>query len=149
MTIIWCMVPKIEHDRQNFLSFWTVFCHFTFLTIWKIKILKNWKKHTKISSFYTSVPKIMIKCCTAPEIWHVTDIIVIFHFGLFFALLTPKQPKKSKFKQNEKSSWRYNHFTYVPKIMIRWCTVPEIWCTTDGRTDRRTEKVTYRGGCPT
>ena len=88
-------------------------------------------------------------CYAVPWIWHVTDIIVIFHFGLFFALLTPKQPKKSKFKQNEKSSWRYNHFTYVPKIMIRWCTVPEIWCTTDGQTDRQTEKVTYRGGCPT
>ena len=27
--------------------------------------------------------------------------------------------------------------------MIRWCTVPEIWCTTEGRM----EKVTYRGGC--
>ena len=29
--------------RQNFLSFWTVFCHFTPLTTRKIKILKNWK----------------------------------------------------------------------------------------------------------
>ena len=27
--------------------------------------------------------------------------------------------------------------------------VPEIWCTTDGQTDRRTEKVTRRAGCPT
>ena len=63
-----------------------------------------------------------------------------------------------------------------PKIMIRLCMVPEIWCMTvgqmDGRTDRRIggrrvgqidgwtdgwtdgeggrmEKVTYRGGCPT
>ena len=37
--------------------------------------------------------------------------------------------------------------------MIRWCTVPEIWCATDGWTDRQAEeqmeKVTYRGGCPT
>ena len=24
----------------------------------------------------------------------------------------------------------------VPKITIRWCTVPEIWCATDGQTDR-------------
>ena len=23
----------------------------------------------------------------------------------------------------------------VPNIMIRWCMVPEIWCTTDGRTE--------------
>ena len=27
--------------------------------------------------------------------------------------------------------------------------VPEILCATDGRMDGRTEKVTYRGGCPT
>ena len=27
--------------------------------------------------------------CTVPEICCVTDVIVIFHFGLFFALLTP------------------------------------------------------------
>ena len=45
------------------------------------------KKRLKISSFYTNVPKIMIKCYTVPEIWRVTDVIVIFHFGLFFALL--------------------------------------------------------------
>ena len=34
----------IECDRQNFLSFWTIFCPFTPLTTRKIKILKNWKK---------------------------------------------------------------------------------------------------------
>ena len=53
-------------DRQNFLSFWTIFCSFTPLTNQKIKILKNWKKHFEISSFYTSVPKIMIICYTVP-----------------------------------------------------------------------------------
>ena len=26
---------------------------------------------------------------TAPEIWYVMDVIFIFHFGLFFALLHP------------------------------------------------------------
>ena len=41
---------------QNFLSFWTVFCHFTSLTTRKIKILKNWKKHLEILSFYTCAP---------------------------------------------------------------------------------------------
>ena len=71
----------IECNRQNFLSFWAVFCPFT---TQKIKILKNWKKtrdiiilhmftindnhmmysswdierdrHNDILSFYTSVP---------------------------------------------------------------------------------------------
>ena len=34
----------IKRDRQNFLSFGTIFCLFTHLTTPKIKILKNWKK---------------------------------------------------------------------------------------------------------
>ena len=38
-----------------------------------MKISKKWKKHHEISSFYTCVPKIMIRWCTAPEIWCVTD----------------------------------------------------------------------------
>ena len=75
-------------DRCNcYFSFWAIFCPFTPLTAQKIKILKKWKKHLEISSFYTSVPKIMIICYIVPEIWHVTD--VNFHFGLFFALLPP------------------------------------------------------------
>ena len=34
----------VECDRQNFLSFWAIFCPFTPLTTQKIKILKKWKK---------------------------------------------------------------------------------------------------------
>ena len=45
------------------------------------------KNHLEISLFYTSVPNIMIICYTVPEIWLMTDVIVMFHFGLFFALL--------------------------------------------------------------
>ena len=141
--------------------------------------------------------KNMLYCYPVPEIWHVTDVIVIFPFGLFFSLLSPPSnspknviffkkmkkapgdiiilhkctknhdhrlhcswdmahngcnffhfglffahlpPKKSKFQKNEKNSWRYHHFTHVyPKIMIRWCTVPEIWCMTDRWTDRKSD----------
>ena len=43
----------IKHDGQNSLSFWTIFCPFTPLTTWKVKILKNWKKRLEI--FYTGV----------------------------------------------------------------------------------------------
>ena len=39
-------------DRQNFLSFWTVFCPFIPLTAQKTKTLKNWKKDLKILPFY-------------------------------------------------------------------------------------------------
>ena len=87
----------MERDRQNFLSFWTIFCPFTLLTAQKIKIFKKWKKHPEISTFYKSVPKIMIICYTFPEIWYVTDVI-IFHFGQCFAILPPPlTTQKSKF----------------------------------------------------
>ena len=54
-----------------------------------MKIPKTEKKGLEISSIYTSVPKIIIICYTVLEIWRVKDAIVIFHFGLFFALLPP------------------------------------------------------------
>ena len=59
------------------------------LTTPKIKISKKKKKYLEISSFYTSVPKIMFICYTVPQIWCMMDVIFIFHFGLFFALLPP------------------------------------------------------------
>ena len=68
----------------------------------KMKISKTWTKHLDISSFYTIVPKIMIICYTVPEIWHLTDVIIIFHFGLFFALLPPNSQKKWKFQKMTK-----------------------------------------------
>ena len=58
----------MEGDRQNFLSFWTVFlsCFLSFYnpTTQKLQYLENWKKCLEISSFYTSMPKIMIICYT-------------------------------------------------------------------------------------
>ena len=79
----------MKHNRQNFLSFWAIFCPFTLLTSQKIKILKRWKNHWEIPSFYTSVPKNHDHICyTVPEIWCVMDVIVIFHFGLFFCPFT-------------------------------------------------------------
>ena len=65
----WDMV----HDGCNYFSFWAVFCPFTPVTPQKIKISQKWRKHLEISSFYTCVPKIMIRWCTVPERWCVTD----------------------------------------------------------------------------
>ena len=45
----------------------------------------------------------MTICYTVPEIWHVTDVIVIFHFGLLFALLPPNSPKNQTFKKMKKA----------------------------------------------
>ena len=46
----------MERDRQNFLLLWTIFCPFTPLWTQKMKILKKWKKHFEILSFYTCLP---------------------------------------------------------------------------------------------
>ena len=78
----------MTHNRCNHFSFWAIFCPFTLVTAQKMKIFKKWRKHLKIS-FYTSVPKTMTISYTVPEIWCVTDVIVTFHFGLFFTPLTP------------------------------------------------------------
>ena len=105
---------NMTHDGCNcYFSFLAIFCPFTPITAQKMKILQKWKKLLQISSFYTSATKIMIICYTVPEIWHVTEISVIFHFWLFFALLPPNLPKKWKFHKNEKNTWRFNHFTQL------------------------------------
>ena len=65
-------------DRSIYFSFWPIFCPLAppcpfHLTAQKIKISKKMKKTLEISSFYTSVPKIMIRSGTVPEIWCATD----------------------------------------------------------------------------
>ena len=82
--------------------------------------------------------------------------------------------KTAKFRKNEKNALRYHHFTIVyqkswsyatlflwkkrleisslyicaPKIMIR-CTIPEIWCATDGRMDGQKKWHIEVGAPPT
>ena len=67
----WCMVldisGRIYHDRQYFCHLWPFFDIYP-LTAQKMKISEKWKKHLEVSSFYTSVSKIMIISYTVPEI---------------------------------------------------------------------------------
>ena len=73
-----------------------------------------------------------------------------FSYWAFFCPFTPLTAQKIKNKKKWNKHLEISSFYIcVLKIMIRWCTVPEIWCATDGRTDGQTEKVAYRGGCPT
>ena len=111
---------------------------------------------------FRSVPKIMIICYTGLEIWRetrnyyficynvpeispVTNAIAFFHFGLFCALFTLvtaqkiKISKKKKKKKNEKNPAGLSFYTCVPKIMIRWCMVPEMWGTMDRQIDGQME----------
>ena len=159
MTITWCMVPEIWSVIDRIFShFGPFFALFTPLTTQKIKIWEKWKKkHFEISSFNKSVPKIMIICYTVPDIWPMTDVICIFHFGLFFILLPPNSPTNQNLKKKEKKYLVISPLHTCTKNYDHMSMVPEIWCTTDrwtdvwtnGRTDGQTEKVTYRGGSPT
>ena len=79
----------MEYDGQNVLSFWTIFA------IYHPKKPKK-NKHLEISSFYTSVSKIIIICYTVPEILCVTDAIIILHFEPFFCPFTPLTAWKMK-----------------------------------------------------
>ena len=100
MTMIWCMVPEIG-TATDILDYFILARFFPFypppppLTTWKIKILKNEK----------TPGDIMLHKCTKNhdhmllffKIRCVTDVIFIFHFGLFF-VLPPRHPTIQKIK---------------------------------------------------
>ena len=142
MTIIWYMVPDTWSMKDNFLSFWDIFCCFTPLTNWKITILKKFKKHLEILSFCTSAPKIII-CYTVPGIWHMTEVI-FFPFWAIFCPFTPNSPKnQNKIKKKK---------TLGDIIILHMCTKNYdhmMYSSWDMVHDGRMEKVTYWGGCPT
>ena len=79
------------------------------------------------------------------HVGHLTDIIFIFHFGLFFALLPLLTIQKSKIKKQKKKK------NPVDIIILHKCTINDNHMYGSGDTvhDGRTEKTTYRGGCPT
>ena len=57
---------------------------------------KNVKKTLEISSFYTSISKLVIIGYTVLEIWHVTNVTVVFHFGNFLPFHPPIPQKMNK-----------------------------------------------------
>ena len=97
----------MDCGRQNFFSFWTIFCPFSPpppptspSSRPKNEHFKKKWQHLEISSFYTIVPKITIIGYTVPEMWSMMYVIVyFFHFGLFFALLSPNSPKNKNLKK--------------------------------------------------
>ena len=101
ITIITCIFPEIWSTTDRIL------CHFG-----------PFFAPLPPPSFNTSVTKIMIICYTVPKIWHVTDVIVIFHFGPLFAFLTPLTAQKTNIKKSLKKmtqdiiilyKWTKNH----------------------------------------
>ena len=126
---------------QNFLPFWTIFCPFTPVTTRKIKILKKRKYPGDIITLHKSTEN---HDHTLHFSWNTMHdrCNFYFHFGLVFALLpSPLTTQKIQILQKWKKYLEISSFyTCITKIMITWCTVSEIWCTMDGKMDRRTEK---------
>ena len=134
MYVYWDM----ECNRQNFLSFLTIFCTFTPpLTTWKITFWKMKK---------TPGDNITLHKCTKNHdhmlycSWDMTSDGCNFHFS-FWAIFCPffiplTAPKIKIYEKIKKNNWRYHNFTWAPKT----CTVPELWCTMDGWTVRRTDQ---------
>ena len=119
---IWCMLDVIVFHLGYFLPFYPP----------NSPKNKNLKKHLEISSFYTSVPKIMIICYTILKIWCVKDVIVVFHSGHFFTLLPPPTAQKMEISKKWNNWLEISSFyTRVPKIMITCYTVLEIWHVAD------------------
>ena len=67
---IWCVTDVIA-----------IFHFVLFFTLLPPNFLKK-KKRPEISSFYTSVAKIMIIGYTLPKIWHMTDVFVILFWAI-------------------------------------------------------------------
>ena len=87
----------INCNRQIFFVIFGHFLPFYPPNSPKNEISQNWKKLLEISSFYTNVPKTMIIGYTVPEIWSMTDVIIII-MGNFL----PFYPSNSQKNENVK-----------------------------------------------
>ena len=98
-----------------------------------IKKKKKKRKYLEISSFYTSVPKLMIIGYTVLGIWCVTIVTIVFYFGQFLTFHPLNSPKNKNFKKKKrkKTPGHTSFYASTPKIMIICYTVLEIWCVTD------------------
>ena len=118
-------------DSIVIFHFGLFFCPFTSLTDQIIKIKKKTPGDIVILHKCTKSHDHMLYCSL--DMMH-NGLNCYFSFCAIFYPFTFLHFKKWK-KPLEISSF----YICVPKIMIRWCTVPEIWCATDGQTDGRTD----------
>ena len=118
---------------------------------WKIKQhkkskLKKIKNHLEISPFYQKSWSYAI-LFRRYGIWQIN----YFSFWAIFCLFTLLTAQKIKILKKIKNLEISSSYIYVPKIMIRWCMVPEIWCATARWTDRwmdRQKKCHIEVGAP-
>ena len=113
------MVPEISTTTYRVFShLWPFFALLPANSPQNENIKKKMKKkHLEISSFYRSIPKIMIISYNVPEILH--DAMThdgcnyYFSFWAIFCPFTPLTAGKMKIFKKSKSTSRYHHFTLV------------------------------------
>ena len=138
MTIIWCKVPEIWCVTDNFFHFGPFFCPFTLLKARKIKRKKDKMKETPGDII------ILHKCIKNHDhmpyfSWDMARdrCNCYFPFWTIVCSFIPLTAQKIKTLKEWKKNLEISSFYIcVPKIMIRWCTVPGMWYAKDGRTDR-------------
>ena len=106
MTIIWCTYHMRYQVQQT--ELFVILDYF--LPFYPpnnpIKILKKWKYHLDILSFYTCVPQMTIIWCMVPEIRSVTDriLVILDHFLHFYPSNNTKNQIFEKMKKHLKIS---------------------------------------------
>ena len=131
--MLYCSRHTARDTCNCYFSFWALFCPFTPITDRKTKISGKIKKNNWKYHHFTHVYKNhdhMLYCS-----WNMArDTCSYFSFWAIFCPFTHLTTQKIKISKIWKNHPEVSSFyKCVPKIMIRWCTVPEIWCTTDGQ----------------
>ena len=103
---------RYVEQQTEFFVILEYFCPFTPLWTQKIKILKKWKTHLKILSFYKYVPYMKVIWYMVPEIWNATEKIFC-HFVLFL-YPPPNNPKNQNFEKLKKPLEILSFHTCVP-----------------------------------
>ena len=135
--MIWYMVPEISTTTYRVFShLWPFFALLPANSPQNENIKKKWNRNTWRYHRFTEVyqkswlyPIMFPRYCMMP--WRMTDIIIIFPFGLFFALLPPNSPKNENFQKIKKHLEISSFYTSASKIVFRSYTVPEIWHVMD------------------
>ena len=119
---------------------------------WKNKyLLKRRMTPSKIGK--TSRGIIILHMCTINQNHMMSGSWNMKHdreFGHILDHFLPLYPtinlKNQNFEKRKKECLEISFSTCVPKVMITWCTVPEIWCRMNRWTDSK--KKWHIGRCP-
>ena len=134
--MLYCSWDMTCHRCPCCFSFWAIFCPFTLLTAQKMKISKQWKKKMWRYHHFTHVYQkswLYAVLFLRYGIWRMQLLFFILGYFLPFYPLTDQKMKiPKKWNKHPEMSWFY---TCLPKIVIRWCTVLEIQCATEGWMD--------------